>query len=442
MTRPAQTVVRKSIRAEFDPMSSDITDAAPPFVGAARRLLPRRHLARWITAALLGALALGAWRYRAAEPPPPPGGGRGAATAVAAAEIVRGDFPVVYTGLGTVTALVTSVVKAQVSGPLLKVRYTEGQTVEAGDILAEIDPRPFDLAVAQAKAQLQKDEALLQNAERDLSRYETLRAKIKDGVSAQQLDTQHSLIGQYRAAVEMDRALLGQAELNLSYTRIAAPIDGRIGLRLVDPGNIVQTNDANGIAVVTRLSPITVIFTLPEVKLQNLLRRFRSGERLAVIAYDREHAGEPARGVLYAIDNQIDATSGTVKLRAEFPNDGETLYPNQFVNAELTVEVLKGVVLAPAAAIQRGAKGPFVYAIDADDKVVVRPVRLGPSDGERAVIEAGVEAGQRVVVEGVDKLRDGARITLAHAAGATQTKEGREGTPAEPRRAASRAAAP
>lgn len=224
-------------------------------------------------------------------------------TAVAAAEIVRGDFPVVYTGLGTVTALATSVVKAQVSGPLLQVRYSEGEAVKADDILAEIDPRPFDRAAAQAKAQLQKDETLFQNAERDLSRYEALRTKVKDSVSRQQIDTQRSLIGQYRAAVEMDRALLGQAERNLSYTHVAAPIGGRIGLRVVDAGNIVQTNDANGIAVVTQLAPITVIFTLPEVKLRSVLRRFRSGEKLPVIAHDREHAGEPARGVLYAIDN-------------------------------------------------------------------------------------------------------------------------------------------
>ncbi|CAN2536559.1 Multidrug+resistance+protein+MdtA [Methylocapsa aurea] len=278
-------------------------------------------------------------------------------TAVAAAEIVRGDFPVVYTGLGTVTALATSVVKAQVSGPLLQVRYSEGEAVKADDILAEIDPRPFDRAAAQAKAQLQKDETLFQNAERDLSRYEALRTKVKDSVSRQQIDTQRSLIGQYRAAVEMDRALLGQAELNLSYTHVAAPIGGRIGLRVVDAGNIVQTNDANGIAVVTQLAPITVIFTLPEVKLRSVLRRFRSDEKLPAIAHDREHAGEPARGVLYAIDNQIDATTGTVRLRAQFPNDGEALYPNQFVNAELTVETLRGVTLAPAAAIQRGGRG-------------------------------------------------------------------------------------
>ncbi|OAI23778.1 multidrug transporter subunit MdtA [Methylosinus sp. R-45379] len=411
----------------FDAMSSDLTEAAPPFIGAARRFLPRRNLTRWIVVGLVGAVAIGAWRYRAAETPAAPTPGRGPAIAVAVAEITRGDFPVVFSGLGTVTASATSVVKAQVSGPLVEVRYKEGQIVKAGDILARIDPRPFDLAVAQAQAQLQKDEALLQNAERDLARYELLRTKVKDAVSGQQLDTQRALIGQYRAAVEMDRAQVGQAKLNLSYANIAAPIDGRIGLRLVDPGNIVQTNDQNGIAVVTRLSPITVIFTLPEVRLQSVLKRFRSGEALAVVAYDHEHSQALAHGVLYAIDNQIDATSGTVKLRAEFSNEDEKLYPNQFVNAELTVETLLNVALAPAPAIQRGAKGPYVYVLESDDKVSVKPVRIGPSDGERAVIEGDLAPGQRVVVEGVDKLRDGAKVTLAAGPGAEKKSPPAEG---------------
>ncbi|WP_246722149.1 efflux RND transporter periplasmic adaptor subunit [Methylosinus sp. H3A] len=418
-------------------MSSDLTEAVPPSIGAARRFLPRRNISRWIVVAIVGAVAIGLWRYRSGETPALPATGRGPATAVAAAEILRGDFPVVFSGLGTVTASATSVVKPQVSGPLVEVKYKEGQTVKAGDILARIDPRPFDLAVAQAEAQLQKDESLLQNAERDLARYELLRIKVKDGVSGQQIDTQRALIGQYRAAVEMDRAQVGQAKLNLSYANIAAPIDGRIGLRLVDTGNIVQTNDQTGIAVVTRLSPITVIFTLPEVKLQSVLKRFRSGEALDVVAYDHEHSQALAHGVLYAIDNQIDATSGTVKLRAEFANEDEKLYPNQFVNAELTVETLLNVVLAPTPAIQRGAKGPFVFVLETDDKVAVRPVRLGPSDGEHAVIESGLAPGQRVVVEGVDKLRDGAKITLASGPGSEK-----KAPPAEGRRPPEKAAAP
>lgn len=397
-------------------MSSDVSDATPStraFELGRWRWTKRNAAARVMLVALLGGAALAAWRYYSAETARmPSAGARGPAMAVTAAEVARGDFPVVVSALGTVTATATSVVKPQVSGPLLKVRYTEGQEVAAGDILAEIDPRPFELALAQAEAQLRKDEALLGNAERDLARYESLRNRIKDGVSGQQLDAQRALIGQYLATVEIDRALVGRARLDLEYTHIAAPIAGRIGLRQVDPGNIVQTTDPNGVAVVTRLSPITVIFSLPEAKLQSVLKRFRSGGVLAVVAYDHDRAEQLARGSLYAIDNQIDASSGTVRLRAEFANADEALYPNQFVNAELTVETLKDVVLAPAAAIQRGAKGPFVYALDGDEKVAMRGVRLGPSDGERAVIESGLQPGQRVVVEGVDRLRDGAKVVV------------------------------
>lgn len=411
-------------------MSSDISDAVSPpraLELGARRFVKRIGASRLVVVAMLGGAAFAAWRtYPSEAGRTAPGGPRGPATAVAAAEIVRGEFPVIVSALGTVTATATSVVKPQVSGPLLKVRYTEGQEVAAGDILAEIDPRPFELALAQAQGQLQKDETLLENAERDLARYQSLRSKIKDGVSVQQLDTQRALIGQYRAAVDIDRALVGRARLDLEYTRIAAPIGGRIGLRLVDPGNIVQTSDSNGIAVVTRLSPITVIFSLPEAKLPSVLKRFRSGETLAVVAYDHERSEQLARGALYAIDNQIDASSGTVRLRAEFANDAEALYPNQFVNAELTVETLKGVVLAPTAAIQRGAKGPFVYALEGDEKVAMRPVRLGPSDGERAVIESGLEPGQRVIVEGVDRLRDGAKVVV------TRPPKGEPSKPDEP----------
>ncbi|OBS52854.1 multidrug transporter subunit MdtA [Methylosinus sp. 3S-1] len=388
-------------------------------------MVKRKIASRIALVALLAGAVFAAWRYYSSEAArTPSAGARGPATTVATAEVVRGDFPVVVSALGTVTATATAVVKPQVSGPLLKVRYTEGQEVAAGDILAEIDPRPFELALAQAEGQLQKDEALLRNAERDLTRYESLRNKIKDGVSGQQLDTQKALIGQYRAAVDIDRALVGRARLDLDYTHIAAPIGGRIGLRQVDPGNIVQTSDPNGVAVVTRLSPITVIFSLPEAKLQSVLKRFRFGESLAVIAYDHDRAAQIARGVLYAIDNQIDASSGTVRLRAEFANEDEALYPNQFVNAELTVETLKEVVLAPAAALQRGAKGPFVYALDGDEKVAVRSVRLGPSDGERAVIESGLEPGQRVVVEGVDRLRDGAKVIVTRPSKGEPSKAG------------------
>jgi membrane fusion protein, multidrug efflux system len=395
----------------------------PPFIAAEGDRGARARRVAIRLGAFLAALAgLGAAYLflprELARAPAPPQAGRGAPVAVTAAEAARGDFPVIYSGLGTVVASATSVVKAQVSGPLIDVNSYEGQAVKAGDLLARIDPRPFEFAEAQSEGQLQKDAALLANAERDLARYEALNRKVKDAISRQQLDTQASLISQYKAAVAVDRAQLGQARLNLNYCRIVAPIDGRVGLRLVDPGNIVQTNDPTGVAVITRVSPITVIFTLPEVQLQSVLKRFRAGETLTVLAYDheraaRDHSAEIARGRLYAIDNQIDATSGTVKLRAEFANDDERLYPNQFVNAELHLATLKEATLAPAPAVQPGAKGPFVYVIGADDTVAARPVRLGPTDGDRVVIESGLEAGERVVIEGVDRLRDGAKIALS-----------------------------
>jgi multidrug efflux system membrane fusion protein len=238
---------------------------------------------------------------------------------------------------------------------------------------------------------------------------------MKDVISGQQIDTQQALINQYRGTVAIDRALVDQARLNLSYCRIVSPIEGRIGLRQVDQGNYVQPNDPNGIAVVTRLSPITVIFTLPENRLPPVLRKYRAGEKLTVVAFDHERAVELARGRLVAIDNQIDSTSGTVKLRAEFANEDERLFPNQFVNAELLVETLHDVALAPAAAVQQGAQGPFVYLIGPDSTVSAHAVKLGPASGERVVIEDGLKVGERVVVEGADKLREGMIVSLPSA---------------------------
>jgi len=405
-----------------------------PVVSGASGRLPFGRVTRRLALAVLfvagGVAAYLYWQRDLAHAPPGAPSGRATTVAVAVTDVARGDFPVIYSGLGTVVASATSVVKAQVSGPLIEVTSNEGQAVKAGDLLAQIDPRPFQLALAQAEGLLLKDEALLANAERDLARYDALSRKVKDAISKQQIDTQSALISQYKATVAIDRAQVGQAKLNLSYCRIVAPIDGRIGLRLVDTGNIVQTNDQSGVAVVTRVSPITVIFTLPEVQLQSVLKRFRSGEQLTVVAYDhersaRDHSVELARGRLYAIDNQIDATSGTVKLRAEFANEDEKLYPNQFVNAELLLTTLKGATLAPTSAVQPGAKGPFAYVLGAEDSVSVRPVRLGPADGERVVIEEGLNPGERIVVEGVDRLRDGAKVTLAARGG--QQREPKQG---------------
>lgn len=386
-----------------------ITGTAPKYRGAERYL--RLHTGALKIAIAIAALGGSAWIARSFY-----GGGASPplthmpVTPVASAIATTGEFPVIFSGLGAVTPSATSVVKAQVSGQLLEVKFAEGQIVKAGDLLAQIDPRLYQFSLDQAEGQYQKDFALLENAERDLLRYEALRLRVKDAVSGQQIDTQKSLISQYKATIAIDRAVVDQARLNLSYCRVVSLIDGRIGLRQVDPGNYVQSNDTNGLAVITRLSPITVVFSLPESQLQPVLNKFRSGESLVAVAFDHEKTTELARGRLYAIDNQIDASSGTIKLRAEFPNEDEKLYPNQFVNVDLLAETLHNVTLVPAAAVQRGAKGPFIYRVAPNNTVSARPIKLGPGDGEKFVVEDGLAAGDRVVVDGADRLREGSKI--------------------------------
>lgn len=398
-------------------MNSDVAlSPDPERKFSTRPLSIRRGIAGALALAIIGAaLSYGYSAFIGAPPAPAKGASRAPPARVAAAEIAKGDFPVILSGLGTVTPSATAIVKTQIAGQLVEVSFTEAQPVKAGDALAHVDPRPYQLALAQAEGQLQKDVALLQNAERDLTRYETLNKKMKDVISGQQIDTQRALINQYKGTVAIDRALVDQARLNLSYCRIVSPIEGRIGLRQVDQGNYVQPNDASGIAVVTRLSPITVIFTLPESRLPPVLKKFRAGEKLTVVAFDHERAVELARGRLVAIDNQIDSSSGTVKLRAEFANEDERLFPNQFVNAELLVETLRDVALAPASAVQQGAQGPFVYLIRPDSTVFAHAVKLGPASGDRVVIEDGLKVGERVVVEGADKLREGMTVSLPSA---------------------------
>ena len=391
------------------------------FGGGARRHWSsyRRPLALALIVILMG---IGVWRYYASSQgaPAQPAGAlplaRGPATPVAFDEVHAGDFPVILTGLGTVTPSATSVVKSQISGQLLEVNFVEGQAVKAGDILAKVDPRPYELTLKQNQGQLRRDLATLHNAERDLERYRTLRNKVQDAVSAQQVDTQEALIAQTKGTVEIDQAMVDTARLNVGYCNIVSLIDGRTGLRQVDQGNFVTPNDPNGIVVVTRLKPITVIFTLPESRLQPVLLRFRSGAKLGVVAFDNASSTKLAKGELKAIDNQIDASTGTVKLRAEFANEDEKLFPSQFVNVELYVETLHDVVTAPLAAIQRGPQGPFVYVIKPDNTVTSRPVKLGASAHDRVVVEAGLQNGDRIVTEGVGRLREGANVALAAAA--------------------------
>jgi len=335
----------------------------------------------------------------------------GAPVPVGVATVEKGNMPVTLSQLGTVTPLAMVTVKTQISGYLMHVAFTEGQMVKKGDFLAQIDPRPYQVALAQAEGQLAKDQALLKNAQLDLVRYNTLVAQ--NSVAKQTRDTQESLVGQNQATIKSDQAQIDAQKLNLTYCRIVSPVTGRVGLRQVDAGNYVQTSDPNGIVVVTQLQPISVIFTLPEDNLPEVMKRVRAGATLPVTAFDRTGANEIAKGKLDTVDNQIDPTTGTVKLRAIFDNEQETLFPNQFVNVKLLVNTLPDADIVPNSAIQRGAPGTFVYLVKPDRTATVQKVKLGPSDGQRIAILSGLQPGDSVVIDGADRLRDGAKITVA-----------------------------
>jgi membrane fusion protein, multidrug efflux system len=335
---------------------------------------------------------------------------------VAVAQAAKGDMPIILTGLGTVTPLATVTVKTQINGQLTQIAFQEGQLVQKGDFLAEIDPRPYQAALDQMQGQLARDQALLRTAEVDLNRYRTLVAQ--DSIAKQQYDTQVELVRQDQGVVKTDQALVDNARLNLNYCHIVSPVTGRVGLRQVDQGNYVQTSDANGLVVITQVQPITVIFTLPEDNLPPVLKRLRAGASLAVTAYDRSQQTKLATGTLNTTDNQIDVTTGTVKLRAQFANDDESLFPNQFVNVQLLVDTQHDTLIVPTSAIQRGAPGTFVYAVQPDSTVKVAAVKLGPTANDKVAIASGLEPGDKVVVDGADKLRDGAKVTLASEPGA------------------------
>lgn len=346
-----------------------------------------------------------------------PGGPLGrssAATPVAVAAASMGNIEVRIPALGTVTPLATVTVRTQISGILQHVVFTEGQLVHQGELLAQIDPRPYEAAVRQTEGNLRRDQALLADAKLDLKRYQGLVQE--DSIAVQQLDTQRALVDQYEGTIEADQGQLESAKVNLIYTRIVSPVSGRVGLRQVDQGNFVTSADANGIVVINQVQPITVIFPLPEDNVPALTRRLRAGGALEVDAYDRANSVRLAQGKLLTLDNQIDATTGTVKLRAQFDNADGALFPNQFVNVQLLQEVLSNQLIVPNAAVRRGAPNGivsnFVYVVKVDDTVEVRPITLGVVDGERAAVSAGLAAGERVVTEGGDRLRDGAKVTL------------------------------
>ena len=379
--------------------------------GTRSRLRAALPIAAIVVLAIIG---IGVWLAHRG-PEAPAGAGRGGFDAnrplpVVATPVRKGSIDVYINALGTVTPRNVVTVRSRVDGQLMKVAFREGQVVKAGELLAEIDPRPFEVQLTQAQGQLAKDQALLTNARLDLERYRTLLAQ--DSISKQQVDTQESLVRQYEGTVKADQGQVENAKLQLSYARVTAPISGVVGLRQVDPGNIIHATDATGLVVITQLQPITVIFPIPEDNLPQAIARLKSGNPVAVEAWDRSQQNQLATGKLVTIDNQIDTATGTIKLRAEFPNENNALFPNQFVNIRMAVETRADATLVPSAAILRGAPGTFVYRVKEDKSVSVAPVKVGAVQGETTAVDSGVSAGELVVVDGTDKLREGAKVEL------------------------------
>lgn len=335
---------------------------------------------------------------------------RGQAVPVRVVPVTTETIEVQIKALGTVTPLNTVTVRSRVDGELMRVLFSEGQRVSAGQLLAEIDPRPFESQLNQVLGQQQENQARLKNAEGDLERYKKLAAE--GLITQQQVTTQEALVQQYRGALTANDAQVANARLQLQYTRITAPIDGRLGLRQVDAGNLVRSGDANGLVVITQMRPISVIFTVPETDLPAVLDAYRRGARPTVEAWDRAESALLAKGTLETVDNQIDTTTGTIKLRAEFVNADEKLFPNQFVNMRLRVQSLSDAVVIPSAAVQRASFGPFVYVVKPDFTVTIRRVTLGPSEGNRVAITEGLTAGEQVVLEGVDDLTENAKVEV------------------------------
>jgi multidrug efflux system membrane fusion protein len=322
----------------------------------------------------------------------------------------KADFDVYLKGLGTVIPTNTVTVKSQVSGQLISVHFKEGQHVNKDDLIAEIDPRPFQVQLMQAEGQLARDEAFLKNAKSDLALYKQLIAQ--DSIAAQQVTTQEALVKQYLGVIETDKGQIANAKLQLIYARVIAPITGRVGLRQVDPGNMVQVNDVNGIVVITQLQPITVVFSLPQDNLTILMKRWNTGESLPVQAYDQEGKVLLASGKLLAVDNQIDTTTGTIKLKAIFDNKDNKLFPNQFVNVRLKVDTLHDATVMSTAAVQRGSIGTFAYVVKDDKSVTVKMLKLGPAEGDNVVVMEGLAPGESVVTVGGDKLREGTKVEI------------------------------
>ncbi|HZK90043.1 MAG TPA: MdtA/MuxA family multidrug efflux RND transporter periplasmic adaptor subunit [Stellaceae bacterium] len=406
---PARSEVREEIRpGEPVPVEHPLSeppqfDAPPP-----RRSGHRRLLWLLILALIVGAVVWWVMRHHQTAST-----GRFTSTGpmpVGTATVQKGDMPIVDNALGTVTPLATVTVQTQINGQLIDVGFQEGQMVKKGDFLAQIDPRPYQVALEQAQGQLAKDQAALADAQLDLARYQKLVAQ--NSIAKQTADTQAATVAQDRGAVQTDQAQVDAQKLNLAYCHIIAPLTGRVGLRQIDPGNYVQTSSTTGIVVITQLQPISVIFTLPEDSLPAVLKQVHAGQTLKATAFDRSGATQIEVGQLATLDNQIDTTTGTLKLRATFANGEVNLFPNQFVNIKLQVDTMRGANLVPSAAVQRGAPGTFVYVVKPDDTVTAQPVTLGPDDGQNVAVTKGLEPGQVVVTDGADRLKEGAKITV------------------------------
>jgi multidrug efflux system membrane fusion protein len=377
----------------------------------------------WLWIIVLAVVAIGIWYYRgrstseangkAAGGAATTGKGKGAGASgmtvpVVVATTRKGDLPVYLIGLGSVTAFNTVTVRSRVDGQIVKVNFTEGQFVHAGDALIEIDPRPYQVMLEQAEGQLAKDQAQLHDVQVDFERYTLL---YNEGVvPKQQVDTQQAQVGQYQGAIKGDQATIDNAKLQLVYSRITAPISGRVGLRLVDLGNIVHASDTTGLLVITQLQPISVIFTLPQDQLQQVLVKLRGGGQLPVEAYDRDDITKITDGKLATIDNTIDPTTGTYKLKSIFSNENNVLFPNQFVNVHMLVDTKRGVIIVPAAAIQRGPQGTYVYVVSGGNTVNIRTVTIAQTTGNDIGISSGLEPGEVVVIDGQDKLQDGSKV--------------------------------
>ncbi len=394
-----------------------------------------RNKSRWVIAAGIIVVALAAawyWHQQSSAPAGassqaqrPTGGGRhgmrgGALAPVQAATAESKSVPRYLSGLGTITAANTVTVRSRVDGQLIALHFQEGQQVKAGDLLAEIDPSQFKVALAQAQGQLAKDTATLANARRDLARYQQL---VKTNlVSRQELDAQQALVSESLGTIKADQAAVASAQLQLDWSRITAPIDGRVGLKQVDIGNQISSGDTTGIVVLTQTHPIDLIFTLPESDIATVIQAQKAGKGLTVEAWDRANKQKLSDGTLLSLDNQIDTTTGTIKLKARFNNQDDALFPNQFVNARMLVSTEENAVVIPTAALQMGNEGNFVWVLNSDNNVSKHRVKAGIQDSQSVVIAAGLSAGDRVVTDGIDRLTEGAKVEVVEAHSDTATQ--------------------